>query len=104
MPTYRVLAWRSIPTQAEVTDDEGAITKRPMPRWFMAEIGRITMREGLAATDDYLSEFAWGEPTERPGLPEEVLDAVIAEQAARFGRKPDGHPLDGVERYSGDGS
>ncbi len=104
MATYRVLAWRSIPTQVEVTGDDGVVVKRPMPRWFMGEISRITMREGLTATDDYLSEFAWSEPTTRSGTADEVLDAVLAEQAARFGRKADGHPLEGVERYAGDGA
>ena len=103
MPTFRVLAWRSIPTQVEVTGDDGTSTKRQMPRWFMQEISRITMREGLAGTDDYLDEFAWTDAASRDGEPEAVLEAVIAEQAAAFGRKPDGHPLEGAERYAGDG-
>ena len=93
MVRYRVLAWRDIPTQVEATDSTGVVVKRPMPRWFMQEISRITMREGLAGTDDYLDEFEWSAPVERAGTPEEVLDAVVAEQAALLGRKPDGHPL-----------
>ncbi len=104
MPTYRVLAWRSIPTQVEVIGDDGTTAKQPMPRWFMQEVSRITMREGLAATDDYLDEFAWSEPVAREGTAEAILEAVIAEQAARLGRKPDGHPLEGAERYAGDGT
>ncbi len=103
MPTYRVLAWRSIPTQVEVTGDDGTTSKHAMPRWFMQEISRITMREGLAQTDDYLEEFAWSEPAAREGTAEAVMEAVVAEQAAKFGRRPDGHPLEGAERYSGDG-
>jgi hypothetical protein len=98
MSTYRVLAWRTIPTQVEVTADDGTVVKRPMPRWFMQEISRITMREGLAGTDDYLDEFAWTQPRERAGDAEAVLEAVIAAEAARLGRKPDGHPLDGMSR------
>lgn len=104
MPTFRILAWRSIPTQVEVIGDDGVARKRPMPRWFMQEISRITMREGLAGTDEYLEEFAWTSPEPRDGDPEAILEAVIAEQAAKLGRKPDGHPLDGAERYTGDGS
>lgn len=104
MPTYRVLSWRAIPTQVEVTGDDGAVAKRQMPRWFMQEISRITMRESLAGTDDYLAEFAWGDPVAREGAVGDVLDAVIEEQAARFGRKADGHPLEGAERYAGDGA
>jgi len=98
MSTYRVLAWREIPTQVEVTADDGTVAKRPMPRWFMQEISRITMREGLAGTDDYLDEFAWTAPVDRSGAAEEIVEAVIAEEAAKLGRKPDGHPLDGMSR------
>jgi hypothetical protein len=105
MSTYRVLAWRTIPTQVEVTAGDGTVLKRPMPRWFMQEISRITMREGLAATDDYLDEFAWTQPIEREGDAEAILDAVIAEEAAKLGRKPDGHPLNGMSRgRTGDGA
>ena len=104
MPTYRVLAWRTIPTQVEVTGDGGLVTKRAMARWFMQEVSRITMREGLAGTDDYLEAFAWTASRRRDGTVEEVLAAVIAEEAARLGRRPDGHPIEGAERYAGDGT
>ena len=104
MPTYRVLAWRSIPTQVEVTADDGTTVKHAMPHWFMQEVSRITMREGLAGTDDYLDEFAWSDRDAREGTVEAVLEAVVGEQAAKFGRKPDGHPMEGVERYTGDGA
>jgi hypothetical protein len=32
MARYRILAWREIPTQVQVTDATGAVVKRPMPR------------------------------------------------------------------------
>ncbi len=92
MTRCRVLAWREIPTQIEATDASGAV-KRPMPRWFMQEISRITMREGLAATDDYLDEFAWTEDVEREGTADEVAAAVSAELCARFGRTPEGQRI-----------
>lgn len=98
MSSVRVLAWREIPTQVEVVADDGTVVKRPMPRWFMQEISRITMREGLAGTDDYLREFVWTESTERDGDAEAILEAVITEEAARLGRRPDGHPLEGMSR------
>jgi len=65
MARYRVLAWREIPTQVKASDETGARADRVMPRWFMQEISRITMREGLAGTDDYLAEFAWSDEVER---------------------------------------
>lgn len=93
MTHYRVLAWREIPTQVEATDAAGAILKRPLPRWFMQEISRITMREGLAGTDDYLEEFEWSAQAERDGTADEVVTAVSAEICARFGRTPDGRRI-----------
>ena len=93
MARYRVLAWRDIPTQVQAAEDAGASANRAMARWFMQEISRITMREGLAGTDDYLEAFAWSDWTEREGDAETVADAVVEEQAARFGRRPDGHTL-----------
>ena len=96
MARYRVLAWRDIPTQVNVVDDADGNVNRKMARWFMQEISRITMREGLAATDDYLDAFEWSGWTEREGTVDEVADAVETELAAALGRKPDGHPLRGA--------
>lgn len=93
MARYLVLAWRDIPTQVRAVDDAGTVVNRPMPRWFMQEVSRITMREGLAGTDAYLEEFAWTDETERPGTPDEVADAVLAELAARWGRTPEGRRI-----------
>ena len=93
MARYLVLAWRDIPTQIRAVDDAGSVVNRPMPRWFMQEVSRITMREGLAGTDAYLEEFAWTGETERPGTADEVADAVLAELTARWGRTPEGRRI-----------
>jgi hypothetical protein len=93
MARYQILAWRDIPTQIRVADDTGARVNRVLPRWFMQEISRITMREGLAATDDYLDEFEWSAEVEREGTAEEVADALNAEINARFGRTEDGRRI-----------
>jgi hypothetical protein len=93
MARYRILAWRDIPTQVRVTDESGARTDRILPRWYMQEISRITMREGLAGTDEYLAEFGWTDDVEREGTVDEVADAVVAEIAARFGRTVDGRRI-----------
>jgi hypothetical protein len=98
MTRYRILAWREIPIQVEATDETGATVKRPMPRWFMQEISRITMREGLAATDDYLDEFEWSLPEDRAGTADEVVTAISAELCARFGRTADGQRIARTEK------
>ncbi len=93
MARYKVLAWRAIPTQIHVTDDTGAVVKRPMPKWFMQEVSRVTMREGLAGTDDYLEAFAWTAPLERAGTATEVAEAISAELCAKFGRTAEGRRI-----------
>ena len=93
MTHYRVLAWRDIPTQVEATDGARVVVKRPLPRWFMQEISRITMREGLAGTDDYLEAFEWSSEALRDGTADEVVTAVSAEICARFGRTPEGRRI-----------
>jgi len=93
MTRYRVLAWRDIPTQVEASDGAGTVAKRAMPKWFMQEVSRITMREGLAGTDAYLDEFSWSDYVERDGTPDEVADAVLVELAARWGRTPEGRRM-----------
>jgi hypothetical protein len=102
MTRYRVLAWREIPTQVQATDATGAVVKRPLPRWFMQEISRITMREGLAATDAYLDEFEWSAEAERDGTADEVVDAVSAELCARFGRSAEGRRIARTEKPAAD--
>jgi hypothetical protein len=93
MARYRVLSWRTIPTQIRVTDETGARVDRAMPRWFMQEVGRISMREGLAGTDEYLAAFEWSPEAEREGTAGEVAEALAAELAAAWGRAPDGRTL-----------
>ncbi len=79
MARYRILAWKDIPAQVQVTDDAGTRVNRMLPGWFGAEIDRVAMREGLAGTDDYLEMFEWSDEAERAGTAEEVADAVVAE-------------------------
>jgi hypothetical protein len=93
MARYRILAWRDIPTQVRAFDETGAVANRRMPKWFMQEISRITMREGLAGTDAYLAEFEWSDDTERDGTADEAVEAVMVELAARWGRTAEGRRL-----------
>jgi hypothetical protein len=40
------------------------------------------MQQGLVGSDAYLEQWHWGDPEERPGTAEEVLDAVEQELEA----------------------
>ncbi len=93
MAKYRVLMWRDIPTAIQARDATGAKVKRQMPKWFMQEISRTTLREGLQGSDDYTAAYEWSAETERDGTAEEVVDAVYAELCAKFGRDLTGRRL-----------
>ena len=89
MARFRVMTWRGIPAQVKAEDAEGRKVSREMPDWFAQEIDRVAMRDGLAGTDEYLQHWSWSKPVERTGTADEVVEAVIREQAAAFG-----HPLE----------
>jgi hypothetical protein len=82
--TYRVLSWRDIPSVLKASADDGAEVSRQLPDVFQQEIDRVAMREGLVGSDEYLAQWAWSEPQERPGTPEEVLDALARELEAQL--------------------
>lgn len=87
MARYRVLSWNGIPAQVKADDGQGGRANRTMPDWFAAEIDRVAMRDGQAGTDAYTAGFAWSAPEEREGTAAEVVDAVIRELAASWGRQ-----------------
>ena len=82
--TYRILTWRGIPSLIKVFPDEGRPRSVPLDDWFTAEIDRLAMREGLVGSDAYLEQFEWSEDLERPGSPEEVAAAIVAELEAEW--------------------
>jgi hypothetical protein len=85
--TYRILAWKDIPSLVQATDGSTRV-KRELPEWFAQEIDRVAMRDGLQGSDDYMAHMAWSKPAEREGTPEEVADAVLAELLVTWGRPP----------------
>jgi hypothetical protein len=81
---YRILAWRGIPAQVKVFREDGRGVSVPLSDWFIQEIDRVAMREGLTGSDEYLEQWKWSEDLERPGTPEEVATAVVAELEAEW--------------------
>ena len=78
MTEYQVLAWRGIPAQVRVSGGGKRISGQ-LPARYQEEIDRVAMEEGLYGSDDYLEQWKWGPREQRDGLPQQVLDAVIAE-------------------------
>ncbi|MBX3056412.1 MAG: virulence factor [Anaerolineae bacterium] len=78
MTTYQILYWHNIPIQVRAGGRRDRVSRELPPR-FQAGIDSAAMAAGLTGTDAYLDGFAWSEPQERDGSPEEVVAAVVAE-------------------------
>jgi hypothetical protein len=81
---YRILAWRGIPAQLKVFPEGGRPKSVPLDDWFVTEIDRVAMREGLTGSDEYLAQWEWSEDLEREGSAEEVAAAVAQEIEAEW--------------------
>jgi hypothetical protein len=90
MTRVQILYWQEIPSLLRATAEDEAQVSRQLPDWFQQEIDRVAMEQGLVGSDAYLEQWHWGEPEERDGAVNEVLDAVEAELiAAGIARPPD---------------
>jgi Virulence factor len=76
---YQILYWQDVPSVIKAFDDDGGEVKRQLPDWFQQEIDQRAMVQRLTGSDAYLEQWHWGDVEERPGAPEEVLDAVARE-------------------------
>jgi hypothetical protein len=84
MATYRVMAWRDIPTQVQAADETGAAITVQLPAFFMQEVDRVAMREGLIDSDEYLEGWAWSERADQDGTAEEVANAIALQVAQEW--------------------
>lgn len=85
MTPVRILYWQELPSLVRATAADGSQVSRQLPDWFQQEIDRVAMEQDLVGSDAYLEQWRWGEPEERDGTPQEVLDAVEAELVAAAG-------------------
>jgi hypothetical protein len=79
MVKYQILYWKHVPSQVKVFEEGKRPVSRQLPARFQAEINCIAMAEGLAGTDDYLSQWQWSPQMEREGSAESVADALVRE-------------------------
>jgi hypothetical protein len=75
----QVLYWQDVPSVIKATGDDGSEVKRQLPEWYQQEIDKRAMVQGLTDSDAYLEQWHWTEPEERPGSPDDVIDAVERE-------------------------
>lgn len=78
MAWYQILYWQDIPSQVKAWDDFDEV-KVELPPRFAARIDQAAQALGLTGTDDYLAQWRWGEPVERPGTAAEVAEVVRRE-------------------------
>ena len=79
MARFQVLYWQDVPSVIKAFDDDGVQVSRQLPDWYQQEIDKRAMTQGLIESGAYLEQWHWGEIEERPGAPDEVLDAVERE-------------------------
>jgi hypothetical protein len=78
MASYQVMSWKHIPSQIKAWDG-AAEAKRMLPDYFQAAIDAFAMRDGSTDMDAYLDGWHWGPVEERPGTPDEVVNALVDE-------------------------
>ena len=81
MASYQVLYWKHIPSQVLAWEGESKV-KRMLPDYFQAAIDAYAMKEGSTEMDAYLEGWRRGPVEERPGPPEEVMNAIVEELTA----------------------
>jgi len=83
MARYRIFYWRHIPSSV-VVEGDGRTIKKQLSQKIQNSIDAYAMASGLTSSDDYSAQYKRGEWVERPGSPEEVAEALIAELEAEF--------------------
>ena len=83
MSQVQVVYWRDIPAQVKVREGRTRVS-RPLGPRFQEAIDAAAMRAGASATDDYLAEWRTSDPTDRPGAPGVIADAVASELESAY--------------------
>ena len=83
MAEYKILYWQEIPTQVRVEEGGDEISLELHPR-FQEMIDAIATQRGVTGTDQYLEQWHWSDPQERPGSAREVAEALKQELEAQF--------------------
>jgi hypothetical protein len=80
---FQVLYWQDVPSLVRAFGEDGTPVSRELSPWFQQEIDRRAMAQGLVGSDAYLEQWRWGDPEERDGAVDAVLDAVAQELEAK---------------------
>lgn len=83
MASVQVLYWHDIPVQVRASAGRERRSVSLSDR-FQEAVDRAAMIAGLIDSDEYTDVYAWGEPHEREGSPDEVARAVAAELEEQY--------------------
>ncbi len=83
MATYRVISWKGIPSLVEAREGDQTV-RVPLSQRFQDLIDAVAMRQGATESQAYLEGWEPGSVNERPGGPEPVAEAVVAELEGSF--------------------
>jgi Virulence factor len=86
MARFQILYWQDVPSLVKAFAEDGTPVSRELDQWFQQEIDRRAMAQGLLESGAYLEAWNWGEPQERAGGIDEVLDSVEQELDAQHRR------------------
>lgn len=78
MTMFQIFSWNGIPTGVRATDENGPARVELSSR-FQVAIDDIAMQTGRTGSEDYLADWEWSSPEERPGSADEVAKAVAGE-------------------------
>lgn len=83
MASVQVLYWHDIPVQVRASAGRERRSVSLSDR-FQEAVDRAAMIVGVIDSDDYTDLYAWGDPQEREGSPQEVAQAAAAELEAQY--------------------
>jgi hypothetical protein len=83
MATVQVLYWHDIPVQVRASAGRERRSVSLSDR-FQEAVDKAAMIVGVIDSDDYTDLYAWGEPQEREGSPEEAARALAAELEQQY--------------------
>ena len=83
MASVQVLYWHDIPVQVRASAGRERRSVSLSDR-FQEAVDRAAMIVGVIDSDDYTDLYAWGDPQEREGSPQEAAQAVAAELEAQY--------------------
>lgn len=84
MATVKIMYWKDIPYGVRAVDEEGGRVTRQLTRDFEAAVDAAAMADGATEEREYRDGFRWGEPEERPGSAEQVVETVLEEIVATY--------------------